>query len=209
MASSSVVVMLIISVISSFLLSVSPSGHNNPADQLVALVNAERATKKLPAFEESPMLSCLAGTYATSLTSLEGNCKKDNVPRVEKVNFTSKSKCNINDVKSVDSITICQRAYDTPAKVIKYLGNTSDSVNILSSTTHKEVGAVITGTDGGAPYYWNLMFDAGNSTSLAVGSVPPGCYAGTGLGCSDAPMSIGQNLVSYVIRSLVFFILLL
>jgi hypothetical protein len=52
------------------------------------------------------------------------------------------------------------------------------------------VGAAVSGTDGGAPYFWCVLFSNGksNSSFLLDGGVAktvrPGCFSGSGDDCS-------------------------
>ncbi|GMI81366.1 hypothetical protein HRI_001805900 [Hibiscus trionum] len=67
-----------------------------------------------------------------------------------------------------------------------------ESLEILYSKNHTEIGAAVTGTDGGAPYFWCVLFSSGkhNSSFVLEGGVAkisrPGCFSGANDKCSIA-----------------------
>ncbi|KAF6140533.1 hypothetical protein GIB67_035560, partial [Kingdonia uniflora] len=67
------------------------------------------------------------------------------------------------------------------------------SLDIVQSKNHTEVGAAVTGTDGGSPYFWCVLFSNGKNGSTFVidGGVAktqhPGCFSGTSDDCSSSP----------------------
>lgn len=66
------------------------------------------------------------------------------------------------------------------------------SLEILYNKNHTEVGAAVSGSDGGSPYFWCVLFSNGKSNSSFVldGGVAkltkPGCFSGANDVCSSA-----------------------
>lgn len=65
-------------------------------------------------------------------------------------------------------------------------------MQILYDKNHTEVGAAVRGTDGGAPYFWSVLFSGGktNASFVFADGTPkvnrPGCYSGANDECSGA-----------------------
>ena len=66
------------------------------------------------------------------------------------------------------------------------------SASVIYNTTYTEVGAAVSGSDGGGPYFWCLLFSNGkaNSTFQLEGGeakiTRPGCFSGANDTCSGA-----------------------
>lgn len=83
------------------------------------------------------------------------------------------------------------------------------SLNVIYNTTHTEVGAAVSGSDGGGPYFWCLLFSNGklnNSFQLEGGEAKItrlGCFSGANDDCSGAD-GWSNNLNIYMIVAGVF-----
>lgn len=171
---------------------------DNPADRLVVVLNKNRTAHKLPALKDNPGLACLALQY---IKAYEGKCgvvggpdgmKPPNSAFVE----TFAPNCGIV-VSSLAPITGrllgCQTKYvHAPEAFSDVLMLNNKSLEILYSKNNTEVGAAVTGTDGGSPYFWCLFFSNGslsNSFAFEAGVAKltrPGCYSGANDQCSRA-----------------------
>lgn len=68
----------------------------------------------------------------------------------------------------------------------------SKSMEILHSHNHSEVGAAVSSSDGGSPYFWCVLFSNGrsNNSFILEGGVAklsrPGCFSGANDECSGS-----------------------
>ncbi|KAK3123592.1 hypothetical protein QOZ80_8AG0633270 [Eleusine coracana subsp. coracana] len=129
---------------------------NNPADQLVSLINSNRTASKASSLADNQGLGCISLQY---IKAFQGQCNQSN--------------------------------YASPDEVFNILIDDAKSLQVLHSKNHTEVGAAVSGTDGGGPYFWCVLFSDGKpSTSFKVegGEVPktamhPGCFSGNNDDC--------------------------
>ncbi|KAL2471924.1 ferredoxin-related [Abeliophyllum distichum] len=142
---------------------------DNPADQIVVLINSNRTASgedaKKPAesqFAEIFAPNC--GVEASTLTPITGR------------------------------LLGCQSKYAKPSEAFSEILMKNDkSLEILHSKNHTEVGAAVSGSDGGGPYFWCVLFSNGKSNNSFVpeGGVAkisrPGCFSGANDECSGAP----------------------
>nr|POE69253.1 hypothetical protein CFP56_41132 [Quercus suber] len=171
---------------------------NNPADQLVAALDNNRTAQKLKSLYDNPGLACIALQY---IKAYQGDCGAVGGPNGKKPaesefaqTFAPACGVLVSTLSPVTGRLLgCQSRYVDPSKAFsEILMKNNKSLEIISNKTHTEVGAGVTGTDGGAPYFWCLLFSNGNtSSSFAVeGGVAkvtrPGCFSGANDDCSGA-----------------------
>lgn len=200
--------------------SASADSKNNPADELVAVINQNRTAHKSSTLADNPGLACIALQY---IKAYDGNC--DDVggsdakkPAETAFNETFAPNCGV-EVSTLGQISGrllgCQSTYADPAKAFSTVLIENDkSLSILYNKNHTEVGVGIEGTDGGAPYFWCVLFSSGNpktSFKLQGGTAikqRPGCYSGTNDPCSGATRSrhlssfIGLSLLALIVASI-------
>lgn len=87
----------------------------------------------------------------------------------------------------------CQSKYvDASEAFSSILIQNRKSFDIIYNKNHTEVGAAVSGSDGGSPYFWCMLFSSGsqNSSFALDGGVAktqrPGCFSGTNEDCSRA-----------------------
>ncbi|CAO2817982.1 unnamed protein product [Amaranthus hypochondriacus] len=180
---------------------------NNPADQLVAILNNNRTAHHSTALYSNPGLGCIALQY---IKAYEGNCDSVGGPKAKKPEDSAFAEtfapnCNVEPT-TLTQITGrflgCQSEYLKPDRAFSELLIKDDkSLNILYSKNHTEVGAAVSGSDGGAPYFWCVLFSNGKSNSSFVleGGVAkvsrPGCFSGANDDCSSAERSLHSSHV--------------
>eukprot|EP00252_Welwitschia_mirabilis_P003039 TRINITY_DN13097_c0_g2_i1.p1 TRINITY_DN13097_c0_g2~~TRINITY_DN13097_c0_g2_i1.p1 ORF type:complete len:221 (+),score=15.93 TRINITY_DN13097_c0_g2_i1:233-895(+) len=180
--------------------SVSASTPDNPADELVDVINQNRTARKSSRLVDSPGLACMALQY---IKAYEGDCDlvKPNGKKPPESSFakTFAPNCGV-EVSTLAQLSGrllgCQSKYVSPAEAFsQVLFTSSEGLTILYSKNHTQVGVGIQGTDGGGPYFWCVLFSSGNpKTSFKLqGSTPlkqkVGCYSGT-----NDPCSLGTSL---------------
>ncbi|XP_022142177.1 uncharacterized protein LOC111012355 [Momordica charantia] len=190
---------------------------DNPADKLVVVLNKNRTAHKLAALKDNPGLACLALQY---IKAYQGKCGEVGGPDGMKppnsaFAETFAPNCGVV-VSSLSPITGrllgCQSKYvHAPEAFSDVLMLNDKSLEILYHKNHTEVGAAVTGTDGGSPYFWCVLFSNGSiSNSFAFeGGVAkltrPGCYSGANDQCSgaDSQFSTTNHILLLALTSLV------
>ncbi|KAK4274539.1 hypothetical protein QN277_017743 [Acacia crassicarpa] len=171
---------------------------DNPADKLVAAINENRTAHKSSNLFDNPGLACLALQY---IKAYQGDCgavggadaKK---PPESQFAETFAPNCGVK-ASTLATITGrflgCQTKYvHAPEAFSEILIKNQRSLDILYSKNHTQVGAAVTGTDGGSPYFWCVLFSNGkpNSTFSFEDGVAkitkPGCFSGANDECSGA-----------------------
>ncbi|XP_008786636.1 uncharacterized protein LOC103704909 [Phoenix dactylifera] len=169
---------------------------NNPADQLVAAINSNRTAHKSTKLFDNPGLGCIALQY---IKAYQGQCDAlgDNKkPPDSSFADTLAPNCGV-EAQTLAPISgrllACQSKYVSPDQAFSdILIRNAESLQILYNKNHTQVGAAVTGTDGGAPYFWCVLFSSGktNSTFVLEGGVAktvhPGCFSGNNDDCSGA-----------------------
>ncbi|KAF5726134.1 hypothetical protein HS088_TW23G00875 [Tripterygium wilfordii] len=168
---------------------------NNPADQLVAALNDNRTAHKSSSLYDNPGLACLALQY---IKAYQGDCGAVEAKKPSESEFaeTFAPNCGIL-ASSLSPITGrllgCQSKYVTPANAFSdILMENNKGLEILYDKNHTEVGAAASGSDGGGPYFWCVLFSNGkrNSSFAFEGGVAkisrPGCFSGANDECSGA-----------------------
>ncbi|XP_006659474.1 uncharacterized protein LOC102704354 [Oryza brachyantha] len=195
---------LMASLLAALLLSAASAADskNNPADQLVSLINSNRTASKASSLDDNQGLGCIALQY---IKAYEGQCNQvgqSKKPMESSFAETFAPNCGVQ-VATLSKITgrllACQSNYATPGQAFDFLVNDAKSLEVLHSKNHTEVGAAVTGTSGGGPYFWCVLFSSGKpNTSFKVdGGVPksvrPGCFSGNNDDCmgANAAVSIG------------------
>ncbi|CAH9090300.1 unnamed protein product [Cuscuta epithymum] len=181
---------------------------DNPADKLVDALNKNRTAKKLPSLYSNPGLACIALQY---IKAYQGDCKsvggegsEAKKPADSEFNETFAPNCSVK-VNTLAHITgrfiACQSEYvDSPYAFSHILIGKQKSFDILYSKNHTEVGAAVSGTDRGGPYFWCVLFSNGKSNQSFVldGGVAkltkPGCFSGANDVCSEA-YSLSQTFL--------------
>ncbi|KAK9149207.1 hypothetical protein Scep_007964 [Stephania cephalantha] len=181
-----------------FVSSVSADSKNNPADKLVSVLNSNRTASKLPALEDNPGLGCIALQY---IKAYQGRCDEVGGSDAKKPSdaefaqtFAPNCGVQVSTLRLITSRLLgCQSEYVTASEAFSsILMRNERGLQILRSKNHTEVGAAVSGTDGGAPYFWCVLFSGGksnNSFVLEGGEAKkqhPGCFSGTNDDCSGA-----------------------
>ncbi|KAJ4953424.1 hypothetical protein NE237_030256 [Protea cynaroides] len=185
-------------VASLLIVSVQADSKNNPADELVAVLNSNRTAHKSSALADNPGLGCIALQY---IKAYQGDCKEAGGADAKKPIESSFAdtfapNCGV-EVSTLGPITGrllgCQSKYVSPSEAFSnLLIYDSMTLEILYSKNHTEVGAGVSGSDGGSPYFWCVLFSNGSANSSFVldGGVAktqrPGCFSGNNDDCSDA-----------------------
>uniref|UniRef100_A0A2P2Q5H2 Ferredoxin-related family protein n=1 Tax=Rhizophora mucronata TaxID=61149 RepID=A0A2P2Q5H2_RHIMU len=171
---------------------------NNPADQLVAVLNSNRTANNKSSLYDNPGLGCIALQY---IKAYQGDCGSVGGPNAKKPDDsefadTFAPNCGVlgTTLKQITGRLLgCQTKYVSPARAFSEILIEKDkSLEILYNKNHTEVGAAVTGTDGGSPYFWCLLFSNGkrNSSFALEGGVAkitrPGCFSGASDECSHA-----------------------
>ncbi|KAL0311815.1 UNVERIFIED_CONTAM: hypothetical protein Sradi_5580800 [Sesamum radiatum] len=198
MASSIWVLVLAILFISASAASVQNKVTDNPADELVVAINSNRTASKSSSLYSNPGLACIALQY---IKAYQGDCGAVGGPNAKKpadseFADTFAPNCGV-EISTLTPITGrllgCQSNYVKPSVAFSdILMKNEKSIEILQSKNHSEVGAAVSGSDGGGPYFWCVLFSNGKSNSSFVleGHVAkisrPGCFSGANDDCSGA-----------------------
>ncbi|KAL6534056.1 hypothetical protein OROHE_013889 [Orobanche hederae] len=183
--------------------SVSNKVTDNPSDQLVAAINTNRTSSKSSALYSNTGLACIALQY---IKAYQGDCGAVGGPNGKKpadseFAETFAPNCNV-EASTLAPITGrllgCQSTYVSPSLALtEILLKSNKSLGIVRSKNHTEVGAAVSGSGGGGPYFWCVLFSNGKSNSSFVlegGEVKisrPGCFSGANDDCSGASDSLG------------------
>ncbi|KAJ0987596.1 hypothetical protein J5N97_005952 [Dioscorea zingiberensis] len=185
-----VILLLIVST------ALATDSKNNPADELVAAINGNRTAHKSHTLLDNPGLGCLALEY---IKAYKGQCDEvgnDKKPPDSSFADTFAPNCGV-EATTLTPITGrllgCQSKYVSPGEAFSdILIQNPKSLQILYDKNHTQVGAAVSGTDGGAPYFWCVLFSGGkanNSFTFNGGvakDVRPGCFSGNNDDCSNA-----------------------
>ncbi|XP_066352023.1 uncharacterized protein [Miscanthus floridulus] len=200
-----------------FLLSAASAADskNNPADQLVTLINSNRTASKASTVSDNQGLGCIALQY---IKAYEGQCDQvdDKKPMESSFTDTFAPTCGVQATtlsKITGRLVGCQSKYVSPAEAFDILVNDAKGLQILHSKNHTEVGAAVSGTDRGGPYFWCVLFSDGKPTSSfkVDGEVPktaihPGCFSGNNddcMGPTNGAVSINAG-ASRLVAALLF-----
>lgn len=164
----------------------------------MAEINKNRTADKGSALSDNQGLACIALQY---IKAYQGDCDAVGGPDAKKPadqEFADTFAPNCGVVaSSLTQITGrllgCQSKYvHAPEAFSNILMKNSKSLEILYSKNHTEVGAAVSASDGGAPYFWCVLFSNGkqNSSFVLENGVAklskPGCFSGANDVCSSA-----------------------
>lgn len=160
----------------------------------MALINSNRTAGKASSVSDNQGLGCIALQY---IKAYEGHCDQvdDKKPMESSFTDTFAPTCGVQAAtlsRITGRLVACQSKYATPAEALGILVNgAKKGLQTLHGKNHTEVGAAVSGTDGGGPYFWCVLFSDGKpTTSFKVdGEVPkaaihPGCFSGNNDDCS-------------------------
>lgn len=176
--------------------------EDNVADELVAVIYNNRTAHKSHTLFDNPGLGCIALEY---IKAYEGQCNEvgnDKKPPDSSFVDTFAPNCGVK-AATLAPITgrllACQSKYVSPAEAFSnVLIYNAKSLQILYDKNHTQIGAAVSGTDGGAPYFWCVLFSSGktnNSFTFDGGvakNVRPGCFSGNNDDCSNAMRPAGS-----------------
>ncbi|CAA6664661.1 unnamed protein product [Spirodela intermedia] len=176
----------------SLLSLLKPETMSNPADELVAAINSNRSAHKSSVLIANPGLGCLALQY---IKAYEGQCGD-----VGANTFAPACGVVASTLAPLTGRLLgCQTNYVTPSQAFSdILIHNSGSLEILYNKNHTQVGAAVSGTDGGSPYFWCILFSGGKSNATFVlddgapKTVRPGCFSGANDDCSGAAAALGR-----------------
>lgn len=170
---------------------------DNPADELVSAINNNRTASKSSSLYSNPGLACIALQY---IKAYNGDCSSVGGPDSKKPSDsefaeTFAPNCGV-EASTLTPITGrllgCQSEYVDPLQAFSGILMKNDkSIAVLQSKNHSEVGAAVSSSDGGSPYFWCVLFSNGNSNQSFVleGGVAkisrPGCFSGANDVCSS------------------------
>lgn len=161
----------------------------------MAVINTNRTSSNSPRLFDNAGLGCMALEY---IKAYHGECNKvGEMMRPPNSSFTDTFAPNCGvEVATLAPISgrliACQSSYASPQGALNVLIDDARSLQILHDRNHTEVGAAVSGTDGGSPYFWCVLFSSSkgnNSFSLEGGvakDVHPGCFSGNNDDCSAA-----------------------
>lgn len=188
---------------------------DNPADQLVAVLNRNRTAHKASSLYDNAGLACIALQY---IKAYQGDCgavggSDAKKPPDSSFTETFAPNCGVQ-VSSLSQITGrllgCQTKYVKPSEAFsEILMKNQKSIDIVTDKNHTEVGAAVSGSDGGSPYFWCVLFSNGKTKSSFIfeGGEPkisrPGCFSGAKDECSGTHLSLTLHIWPYIVTSLV------
>lgn len=185
--------------------------HGNPANDLVALVNANRTASKLPRLRNSAGLGCMALQYISECMGSGDACGGDNTvacePPEADITEVYAANCGV-ELPTVDVISGrligCHRERSDPEDALQAVlassAISSSSSNKTTKTTaaalavirgkeHTQVGAGFDRAHRHGPFFWCLLFSSGSANSTFLLEA-----AGKGIeqthGCFSAPDSL-------------------
>ncbi|KAL5207941.1 hypothetical protein ABZP36_032376 [Zizania latifolia] len=208
--------------------AVSPAKiHGNPANGLVALVNANRTASKLPRLRTSAGLGCMALQYISECMGREA-CGGDNTlascdTPEDHITEVYAANCGV-ELPTVDVITGrligCHRQRSDAEAALQAVlsGNSTapraSALAVIRGKEHTQVGAGFDRAHRHGPFFWSLLFSSGsaNSTFLleAAGKgvqQTHGCFSAPDrLSCSAAATANRSWLAAAAAALLLFFL---
>lgn len=178
-----------------------------------------RTAHKSSTLFDNPGLGCLALQY---IKAYRGQCGEvdDKKPSDTEFVDTFSPNCGVqaNTLSPITGrILVCQTHYIPPAAAFSdVLIKDSKSLDILYNKNHTQVGAAVSGSDGGSPYFWCVLFSGGQSNSTFVvdgGQAKvqrPGCFSGADDDCNGAAHVFHGHLVwSSIVATMISLVLAL
>lgn len=185
---------------------------DNPADQLVEEINKNRTAAKASALYSNQGLACIALQYIKAYGGDCGSVGKSKKPSESQFSETFAPNCGVR-ASTLSPITgrfiACQSHYAEPEKAFSeiLMKPGKESLDLIRSKNHTEIGAAVSGSDGGGPYFWCVLLSNGtrngsfvpeNGTAIIS---KPGCFSGANDQCSAAaaglvPASIAAAFIA-------------
>lgn len=170
--------------------------HGNPADEIVDAINQNRTAHKSSQLHNNPGLGCMALQY---IQYYNGQCNQGKSPPEVDITEVFAPDCGV-ELPTVQTISgrlmACQLHYAKPAEAFSELVKKRGSLSIVYDGNHTEVGVGVSGTNGGGPYFWCVLFGSGqpNSTFELEGGEAlkqkQGCFS------SNLPCSVSTAAVA-------------
>ncbi|XP_059633790.1 uncharacterized protein LOC132276399 [Cornus florida] len=175
---------------------VSSKNHENPANDLVDLINKNRTAQRLLPLNNSPGLGCMALQYAEEC---KGNCTANNTInyRPPEDDFTEvfAPNCGVElPTFGIISghIVGCQHKYLEPSEAFSHvLVRDKKTLSLVRNKTHTEVGVGYVRNHKGA-YFWCVLFSSSQTNTTFVLEdlgkgikQKKGCYSGSSIPCSS------------------------
>ncbi|KAL5230432.1 hypothetical protein ABZP36_029208 [Zizania latifolia] len=175
---------------------------------LVALINSNRTASKATTLADNQGLGCIALQY---IKAYEGQCSQvgeNKKPVDSSFADTFAPNCGVQ-VATLSKITgrllACQSSYVPPDQAFGILVDEAKSLQVLHSKNHTEVSCTVaaaaSGTSGGGPYFWCVLFSSGKpnaSFKVDGGGVPksvrPGCFSGNDDDCMGASSAVSVSV---------------
>ncbi|CAL9196867.1 unnamed protein product, partial [Musa hybrid cultivar] len=140
-------------------------------DQLVAVINSNRTSHKSHALFDNAGLGCLALQYIKAYQGQCGEVGDNKKPPDTSFVDTFAPICGV-EAPTLAPITgrllACQSTYVSPEEAFDILIENGRSLQILYDKNHTEVGVAVSGTDGGAPNFWCVLFSNGTTNGSFV-----------------------------------------
>ena len=162
-------------------------------------INSNRSAHKSSLLFSNQGLGCLALQYIKAYEGQCGEVGANKKPTSSAFADTFAPACGVQALTLAPltgRLLGCQSTYVPPSAAFsEILIHNSGSLEILYSKNHTQVGAAVSGSDGGAPYFWCVLFSGGspNSTFVLDGGAAkimrPGCFSGAHDDCSGAAAS--------------------
>ncbi|KAK9121155.1 hypothetical protein Syun_018772 [Stephania yunnanensis] len=179
------------------LVVVSAKKHENPANELVNLINENRTAQKLLKLNESPGLGCIALQY---IEECKSNCTSNDTvtckPSEDDFTEVFAPNCGM-ELPTFGTISgrivACHSKYLEPSEAFSHIfAQDKKLLSVLKDKKHTEVGIGLVGMRHG-PFFWSVLFssDQVNSTfvleDLGKGiKQKQGCFSGADFPCSAA-----------------------
>lgn len=156
-------------------------GERNPANALVAAVNANRTAARLPALRNSKGLGCMALQYISRCTASSSDTCDDTTgalalqaachPPETDITEVYAANCGV-ELPTVDLITArllgCTHDDDMDMRAALLLaasGNATAAAAAVRGKEHTQVGAGLLRQHRHGPYFWCLLFSSGDPGS--------------------------------------------
>lgn len=138
------------------------------------VINNNRTASKSSSLYDNPGLACIALQY---IKAYQGDCAAvggANAKKPPEADFAEifAPNCGVQ-TSSLSPITGrllgCETKYVSPSEAFSgILMQKEKSIEIVTDKNHTEVGAAVSGSDGGSPYFWCVLFSNGTSNSSFV-----------------------------------------
>lgn len=171
---------------------------NNPAKDIVDIINKNRTATKLPALYDSSGLGCMALQYAEDC---KGNCTSNNTvscqPSPDDFTEVYAPDCGVElpTVSTISSklVGCWSNKHLAPSEAFsQVLVRDKRSLSILRNRTHTEVGVGVASAHKGH-FFWCVLFSSAQTNSSFILEdhglgikQKQGCFSGTNITCNAA-----------------------